>query len=161
VIVESPDPSAVDRLTDYWVDLATEQRDHDSHLVAEGNRAEMRERIGRAIVSDNVRVARYEDDGIVGFVMFDVELGSLATVRTRGLVHNIYVEPAYRGEGVGSELLAAAERELADRGVETITLEVMAGNEAARRFYRQHGYDAHRVALEKPVENDTHSKENE
>ena len=161
MIVESPDPSAADRLTDYWVALATEQRQHGSHLVAEGNRAEMRERIGRAIVSDNVRVARDEDDGIVGFVMFDVELGSLATVRTRGLVHNIYVDPDHRGEGIGSDLLAAAERELADRGVDTITLEVMAGNEAARRFYRAHGYEPHRVALEKPVESDSHSKENE
>lgn len=160
MIVESPDTDATERLADYWVALASEQREHDSRLAAADNRPEMEERIGHAVVSDNVRVAR-EDGEIVGFVMFDVELGSLATTRKRGLIHNIYVEPEHRGEGIGSELLTAAERELAARGADTVALEVMADNEAARRFYRRHGYGEHRVALEKAVENDTHSKENE
>jgi ribosomal protein S18 acetylase RimI-like enzyme len=160
VTVETPDRGATERLADFWVDLAEEQREHDSRLAAADNRPEMKERIGHAIVSDNVRVAR-EDGEIVGFVMFDVELGSLATTRQRGLVHNIYVVPERRGEGIGSELLAAAERELSGRGADTVALEVMAGNDAARRFYRRHGYDQHRVAMEKPVESDNHSKENE
>jgi ribosomal protein S18 acetylase RimI-like enzyme len=160
VTIETPDASAAGLLADFWVDLAEEQRDHDSRLAAADNRPEMEERIGHAIVSDNVRVAR-EDGDIVGFVMFDTELGSLATTRQRGIVHNIYVVPDRRGAGIGSELLATAERELAARGADTVALEVMAENEAARRFYRRHGYDEHRVALEKPVENDNHSKENE
>lgn len=158
--VESPDTSATSRLTDYWVALAAEQREYGSRLAADDNRPEMEERIGHAIVSDTVRIARVDDD-IVGFVMFDMELGSLATTRQRGLIHNIYVVPERRGDGIGSELLAAAERDLAARGADTVGLEVMAGNEAARRFYRRHGYEAHRIALEKPVESDTHSRENE
>ena len=75
--IESPNISAADHLADCWVALASEQRDHDSRLAAAANRPEMYERIGRAIASDNVRVAREDDAGIVGFVMFDMELGSI------------------------------------------------------------------------------------
>jgi len=36
-----------------------------------------------------------------------------------------------------------------------VALETMADNEAARRFYRRHGYEPHRIELER--ESDTHS----
>jgi len=74
------------------------------------------------------------------------------------VIVNLYVRPGSRGDGVGSALLAAAESELADMGVDTVSLEVLADNEDARRFYRRHDYGPHRVELAKSMENDTHSK---
>jgi ribosomal protein S18 acetylase RimI-like enzyme len=38
-------------------------------------------------------------------------------------------------------------------------LEVLAGNETARRFYETHGYEPHRVEMEKAPESDNHTKE--
>ncbi|MEF8787365.1 MAG: GNAT family N-acetyltransferase [Haloarculaceae archaeon] len=146
-------------LTSLWVRLAESQQEYGSHLLPDGNRQQIRETIVRHIVSNTLLVAR--DDGIVGFAMFTMETSGYQQDETRGIVENIYVEPAYRDGGLGAQLLRAAEDELAQRGAETITLEVMAKNEDARRFYRRLGYEPHRVELEKRVESDTHSKGDE
>ncbi|WP_335999182.1 GNAT family N-acetyltransferase [Halorientalis halophila] len=165
--IERPDVDAADALADLWVDLAAEQRAVGSHLRADANRDSIGENVRRAIVSDGlyVAVAAEDDDyeaeagDVLGFVMFSASEELLATTATRGTVENLYVRPPYRGSGIGSELLAAAEADLAERGVDAVKLEVLADNEAARRFYRRHGYDPHRLQLEKPVESDNHSKD--
>jgi len=52
----------------------------------------------------------------------------------------LYVREAHRGQGVGEALLARAEAHARDLGVYKIDLSVVAGNEAARRFYTRLGY---------------------
>ena len=151
----------LDRLATLWVDLARDQRAYGSHLAAEANRTPVREALAHHVVTDGVRVAR-DDDAIVGFVTFGLEHGEYEQTVTRGVVHNLFVTPAARGCGLGSALLAAAESALTDSGADVVSLEAMAGNERARRFYERHGYEVHRVELEKPTNparNDTHSKE--
>jgi ribosomal protein S18 acetylase RimI-like enzyme len=154
-----PPTDSVDDVADLWVDLAADQRQHGSHLAAEANRSRIREAIVRHVVTDSVLVA--VDGDLQGFVMFTVEQPTYEQTVTRGLIENLFVRPAARDEGVGSSLLAAAEQRLADRGVDVIALEVMAANDAARRFYERRGYDSYRVELEKPSESDTPSKGDE
>ncbi len=152
----------LDTLADLWVDLARDQRRYESAVRPEANREAMRETLGAYLVNDGLLVARL-DGTIVGFVSVSIERGTLELDTTRGLLSNIYVRPAYRGRGIGTALLEAAEDSLAERGVDTMLLEVMAENEAARRFYRRHGYDEFRVSMSRSLadrgENDTHSKE--
>ncbi|RDZ52056.1 GNAT family N-acetyltransferase [Haloferax sp. Atlit-6N] len=171
--------SDLDDLADLWVELAADQRSFGSHLRADANRAPIREALARHVAADGVLVAREEgtdgaekndgNDGndaegpetgdIVGFVMFDIEAGAYEQDATRGMIRNLFVRPAYRDAGVGARLLAAAETALGDAGADTVALDVLADNDAARRFYRRHGYRPHRVELEKSMRNDTHSKE--
>lgn len=139
----------VDDLVDLWIELAESQRDHGSHIRGESNRTPIRESILRHIAGDRLLVAR--NDGILGFVMFSIEQGAYEQELRRGLIENLYVRPDARNEGVGSELLSRAESQLAKRGVDAVTLDVMAKNERARRFYRTHGYALHRVEFEKQV----------
>jgi len=163
-VVDTPDDVAidpatsdeVDALVDLWVDLARGQRDHGSHLLADENRTVVRESVSRHVVTGGALVARETDgDSLVGFVLFGPETGGYEQDRDRGVVENIYVVPRRRGEGIGSALLAEAEAALADAGAGVVALETMADNEAARRFYRRHGYEPHRIELER--ESDTHS----
>ena len=164
--VERPDTDAADAIADLWVDLAEEQRAVGSHLRAAENRDTISENVRRAIVADGLYVAVAEADDefdadpgtVLGFVMFSAGSELLATTATRGTIENLYVRPEYRDRGIGGELMTTAEERLATRGVDAVKLEVLAANEAARRFYRRHGYDPHRVQLEKPVESDNHSK---
>ncbi|KAB1198842.1 MULTISPECIES: N-acetyltransferase [Haloferax] len=151
--------SALDTLSDLWVELANGQRAFGSHLFAGANRTPIRVSLARHITFDGVLVAHDESDDIVGFVMFEVESGTYEQDVTRGTVSNLFVVPERRGEGVGSRLLSAAEERLRDAGAEVVGLDVMAANESARRFYRRHGYRPHRIELEKSIQNDTHSKE--
>lgn len=101
-----------------------------------------------------------ETGDVVGFVMFGPESGSYQQDVDRGTVHNIYVREPYRGEGIGTDLLDAAEAALADVGVEVISIGVMAANDGARRLYRRRGYGPHRVELEKETETTNQSSEN-
>jgi ribosomal protein S18 acetylase RimI-like enzyme len=146
-------------LATLWVRLAEDQQAYGSHLLPDKNREQIRETIVRHIVSNTLFVAR--DDGIVGFVMFTIETAGYRQDQVRGLIENIYVDPEYRDAGLGGRLLETAETELIERGADTVALEVLADNENARRFYRRHGYEPHRVELEKSVQSDTHSKGDE
>ena len=144
-----------DAIADLWVALAAEQTAYGSRVDPEGNRASVREAAARHAVADGLLVAR--EEAIIGFVMFHVEDANGG--KRRGVVENLYVEPSHRDRGIGGELLARAERALTDQGAAFVSLEAMADNEDARRFYRRHGYEPHRVRLEKPLESDNHSKD--
>lgn len=143
-----------DEIASLWVDLASGQQSYGSHILAEENRSIAREDVLKHIVAAELLVA-VDDETLLGFVMFAVETGEYAQETIRGILRNIYVVPEHRNQGVGTALLEAAESRLIDRGVDCLTLEVMADNDAARRFYRRHGYDPHRIGLEKSTENDT------
>ncbi|WP_224270760.1 GNAT family N-acetyltransferase [Haloprofundus salinisoli] len=140
------------RIAELWVALAAGQREFGSHLCADANREKIYDAITRHIVIGGLLVAR--DPEIVGFVMFEPEADGYEQDVSRGTIQNVYVEPAYRNEGVGSALLDAAESALADAGACVVRLDAMADNEAARRLYERRGYRLHRVELEKRVEND-------
>ncbi|WP_267639447.1 GNAT family N-acetyltransferase [Haloarchaeobius amylolyticus] len=149
----------LETLADQWVDLAREQRPHGSAILPDENRDRILQHFAHHIVDDDVLVDRL-DDRIVGFVMFGQNTGNLELDTDRGIVHNLYVLPEYRGAGRGTALLGAAEDALTDRGIETIQLEVMAANTEAREFYDRAGYHQHRVVMEKRVgvESDTNPK---
>lgn len=157
--IEAATMDDADRLAALWVDLARDQRAHGSHLLAEPNRGSVREGLARSVVTEGVFVARLSDGSIAGFVEFAPETGGYRQDVERGLIENIYVRPSHRGDGVGEALLVAAEEELLAAGAERVSLEVLAENEAARRFYERQGYGEHRVEMEKAPESDTHSKE--
>lgn len=145
-------------LTDLWVALADEQTQYDSHVLGERNRSVVADELSRHAVTDRLVIAT-EDGEAIGFVMFALDRASYEMDVTQGIIENLYVRPEFRNDGIGSELLATAERQLDKRGADTVVLEAMTENQAARRFYRRHGYDSHRVQLEKSLESDNHSKE--
>ncbi|KAB1188145.1 MULTISPECIES: GNAT family N-acetyltransferase [Haloferax] len=161
------DVSDLDVLSDLWVELAHGQRAFGSHLFADANRAHIRASLAHHITFDGVLVVRDGYDGerndsdIVGFVTFEVEAGTYEEDVTRGIISNLFVVPDRRDEGVGGRLLSAAEERLREAGADVVGLEVMADNESARKFYRRHGYGPHRIQLEKSIQNDTHSKEDQ
>lgn len=159
VAVEPGRVEDADAVADHWVELADTQREYGSHLLAGENREAIRDAFARHAVAGELVVARTEDGSIAGFVTFGVESDGYREDVTRGVVENIFVVPDRRGEGIGSDLLAAAERRLAVAGADVLSLEAVADNEAALRFYRRHGYAPHRIELEKSVESDTLTKE--
>lgn len=70
-------------------------------------------------------------------------------------VHDIAVDRAHRGQGIGTQLLDVVERAARESGCCKVTLEVRADNPAAERLYRRIGFgDPGRSAtryLDKPL----------
>jgi ribosomal protein S18 acetylase RimI-like enzyme len=162
ITIERGGTGDTDAVAELWAALAEGQRDHGSHLLADDNRTPAREAAAQYAVTGGLFVARLTESGLdaapeldpgdlAGFVTASRATDGFETDIVRGVVRNIYVRPPARGQGIGTSLLAAAEAHLADQGATVVSLEAMATNEAARRFYRRHGYTPHRVEMEKPV----------
>lgn len=164
VLIEPATNADVETLADDWIELAREQLTYGSHVLPDANRETILDVLSAYHFSDGLLVARADGD-IVGFTTFSLERGSFALDTTRGLLSNLFVKPSVRNRGIGTALLEAAEDALTEKGATVVMLEAMADNEAARRFYRRHGYETYRVGMERTLErrgrdeNDTHSKE--
>jgi GNAT superfamily N-acetyltransferase len=67
------------------------------------------------------------------------------------LLDELYVEPARRGQGIGTALLQAAETECRERGAEVLEINVDGEDRDARRFYERHGYANHDPGQTEPA----------
>jgi ribosomal protein S18 acetylase RimI-like enzyme len=57
-------------------------------------------------------------------------------------LHHLSVRPAHRRQGVGSALIGAVRAAAAEAGVTLVALDVWTFNDAARAFFRRHGFAA-------------------
>jgi len=66
-----------------------------------------------------------------------------STFKARPLmnVHDIAVDPACRGQGVGQSLLDALETYATEQGCCKLTLEVLSGNQPAQGSYQKFGFE--------------------
>jgi len=77
-----------------------------------------------------------ENGGILGYIVADTTLTPTGTV---GHIKDIAVHESYRGNGIGTTLLARGLRLLEGR-VETVKLEVRESNETALSLYHELGF---------------------
>ena len=84
------------------------------------------------------------DPTILGFIV--AEIGPPKLRLKAGHIITIDVVPEARRGGIGSALLEAAERQLADAGASSVVLETAVNNHEALRFYKQKGYFVEKTA---------------
>jgi ribosomal protein S18 acetylase RimI-like enzyme len=68
---------------------------------------------------------------------FDHEVGGRI-----GTITDFYLQPAFRGRGIGTETLQRIEKEAVTLGLEALELQVGHDNEPAKRLYRKIGFEA-------------------
>ena len=56
-------------------------------------------------------------------------------------IDEFFVIPQHRGLGIGASMLAAAEAQFRIEECTNVSLQLGRSNEAARKFYRQHGFE--------------------
>ena len=61
-------------------------------------------------------------------------------VLDEGYIANVAVSPDWRRQGIGDALIAELLRRAISRELAFVTLEVRAGNEAAKALYAKHGF---------------------
>lgn len=89
-------------------------------------------------------VLAYDDGLAIGLVN---ALPGFSTFQCRALIniHDVYVAPGHRGQGVARQMLREVEAVARERECCKLTLEVLAGNAPARRVYRHFGFDAYEL----------------
>ena len=64
-----------------------------------------------------------------------------------GVIHDLVVDPHHRREGLGTALLQAALRTLAERGAPRVVLSTAKRNEAAQRLFASAGFRATMIEM--------------
>jgi len=64
-------------------------------------------------------------------------------------IHDLSVNPEYRGQGISQKLLTEVENIALERGCCKVTLEVLSGNEVAKNAYLKFGYTSYELIPEK------------
>ncbi|MEM8810764.1 MAG: GNAT family N-acetyltransferase, partial [Cyanobacteria bacterium P01_G01_bin.38] len=59
----------------------------------------------------------------------------------------IYLQPTYRSQGIGTQAISFVERVCRERGIHALHLEVEHHNPKARKFYEKTGYVLHNRAM--------------
>jgi ribosomal protein S18 acetylase RimI-like enzyme len=78
---------------------------------------------------------------VLGYVYGGLEGADFMVLRgPAGLIHDLVVDPAHRGRGVGRGLLEAARMALVERGAPRIVLSTAQQNHAAQRLFAAAGF---------------------
>jgi ribosomal protein S18 acetylase RimI-like enzyme len=87
------------------------------------------------------------DGELVGYALLHVEpvgetfiADTWRTGERIGELESIAVAPSHRGQGIGSALLDAADREFEALGVADVIIGLLPGNDGARRLYESRGF---------------------
>ena len=146
------EPSEVEVFVDdLWLPFAEEMADLDPfNAVAEDARAaaleHRRERLARDDAVDYV----VEDGGLVAGAAAESRDAPPVFQHGDGLhVNEVYVRPAYRRQGIASDLLAELEDWGRERGCTYVTLTVNRRNESAQELYRKRDYTVERHEMRK------------
>ncbi|HAO32774.1 MAG TPA: hypothetical protein DCQ84_07470 [Candidatus Competibacteraceae bacterium] len=81
----------------------------------------------------------WSSESTVGYLLA-VFVFSLEDLGITAEIDEFFVRPEYRGNGVGTKLLAVAEAEMLRVGCTSVSLHLARRNDSARAFYRQHDY---------------------
>jgi ribosomal protein S18 acetylase RimI-like enzyme len=88
-------------------------------------------------VDDQLFFVALADNTVVGTVMAGYD-------GHRGWIYSVAVAPTHRRQGLGSRLVAHAERALISKGCVKINLQISEGNESVTAFYATLGYSSER-----------------
>jgi len=80
-----------------------------------------------------------EDNGRLVAKM-EVEWNMREKVRHIAEVYGVYIDPTYRGQGLGKMLMDEIERLAKDHGIEKLWLDVVVTQEPAKKLYRKLGF---------------------
>ena len=116
-------------------DLAEEQT---AALLPDGKRT-----AGMFIV-----MAEIDEVGPVGYAWLSLKRPELASA----WIYDIAIDEEHRGKGYGRALLNGLEQVARENGLESIGLNVFAGNDYARRLYERAGYSATSIHMSKRLD---------
>jgi ribosomal protein S18 acetylase RimI-like enzyme len=140
------DPARVDDLEPLWRALHAHHREVSALPVLADDDLSWRRRRAwyeRLLAGgEGFGVVARRGDAPIGYALVEVRDGADDTWpygRRMAEVVTLSVVPDSRGGGIGTALMDAVDAELERRGVHSLEIAVMAGNDRARAFYERRG----------------------
>ena len=115
-----------------------------------GIRADIARHLRELPAASHLFVAEDEEGERLGFLHLQTQK-DFFTGALNCHISDIVVSPDCEGSGVGSELIAYAERWAKQHRCKHVTLAVFPGNERARAFYQRRGFGTELLRMAKPV----------
>ena len=115
-----------------------------------GIRADITRHLRELPAASHLFVAENDDGERIGFLHLQTQK-DFFTGALNCHISDIVVSPDCEGSGVGSELIAYAERWAKQHRCKHVTLAVFPGNERARAFYQRRGFGTELLRMAKPV----------
>jgi ribosomal protein S18 acetylase RimI-like enzyme len=117
---------------------------------AQGIRADVERHLSEQLPGTHIFVV--EDDGGTRVAFLHLQtLTDYFTAAQNCHISDLAVAPGHDGRGIGSALLAFAERWARQHHCRHLTLAVFPGNERARALYERHGYGVDVLRMAKPL----------
>jgi len=110
--------------------------------------------LGEQLAEPNVVVLVAEQEGqAIGYAYGAIEGYDYMALRgPAAVIHDLIVDPAYRGRGVGKALLTAMITTLTARHAPRVVLSTADRNESAQRFFERAGFRRTMVELTRELE---------
>jgi ribosomal protein S18 acetylase RimI-like enzyme len=114
--------------------------------ISESNRQKVLQTLRTLLESGQVFIA--ESNGkIAGFVSYEKKSRSLEVEKNEINIACLYLNPEFRGSGIGKALMQKCIEELKSKGFERITLNVTSSNERAKALYGKLGFKTKRETM--------------
>jgi ribosomal protein S18 acetylase RimI-like enzyme len=123
--------------TQHWEAMSDEEMEAHLHAYLSGEQA-------------IVLVARAEH-ATLGYVGARFEPDALRRSDRRALIELLAVAPPYRGRGFGTRLVMELLAALRRQGITRVSVQVVAANEAAVRFWRRAGFQEVSFVMEQSL----------
>ena len=115
-----------------------------------GIRADIARHLRDLPAASHLLVAENEDGERCGFLHLQTQK-DFFTGALNCHISDLVVAPDFDGHGIGSAMLAHAERWAKEHRCRLVTLSVFPGNEHARKVYERHGYGIELLRMAKLV----------
>lgn len=142
-------------IRELWLPFAQEMADLDpfDDLVADPLQTAREYRVGHFEDPDVETFVGDTGDGFAGYAVVDRQESPPPFSRGASAhVEEVYVVPAYRGEGLASALLDRIESWARERNCAHVSLEVNARNESAIGLYDRRGFTVRRHRMDRPLD---------
>ena len=117
-----------------------------------------REFLGSQLTNASSIVSVAERNGeVLGYTYVGLEGWDYMTLRApAGMLHDILVDPAHRGQGIGHLLLAATIAELKLRGAPRVVLSTASQNKGAQRLFAAAGFRSTMIEMTRELDDDAY-----
>lgn len=138
----------VEAIADLYAELHADEWEGNPPFTIERSawRAEVAETLARPAT---VLLAATLDGRVVGTVRLERDTRPFGPI---GEIRRLVVTRAWRGRGIGSRLMAEAERHALAFGAHDLRLTVVSGNRAARELYQALGWEEFAVRYRRHLE---------